>query len=155
MARHIDHQVEGKRIQQYDITKLCGTVKDVHTGFSRMQEMSLPSELGVGGSDVCEVSVCSDGLLPPTVSLSDLSSLDRHWLQGLEYSGWMALACSCLVLAKEVAHTLCVKKKCAMLLGMCVCVCGGGCIRGCGVRMWCLYMWCSGRMGCGAGQMCN
>ena len=46
MARHIDHQVEGKRIQQFDITKLCGTVKDIHTGFSRMQEMSLPSEYG-------------------------------------------------------------------------------------------------------------
>ena len=150
MARHIDHQVEGKRIQQYNITKLCGTVKDIHTGFSRMQEMSLPSECGVwmGGSDAHEVSVCSDGLVLPIVSLSDLSSLDRHWLQGLEYSGWMALACSCLVLAKEVAHTLCVKKKCAMLLGMCVCVGwgGGGMYKG----VWCLYMWCSGRMGCGA-----
>lgn len=92
MARHIDHQVESKKMQKYDIVKKCGTVKDVHTGFSKLQELCMPS------------------------SPAELSSLDRKWLAGLDASGWPGLVRNCLLLAKDVAHSLCVKRRCAMLL---------------------------------------
>ena len=51
------------------------------------------------------------------VTLSDLSSLDRHWLPGLESSGWLARVRSCLLVAKEVTSTIFLKRRCAMLLG--------------------------------------
>ena len=44
MARHVDTEVESKPIQQFNVTKLCGTVKEIHHGFSRMQDLSMPSE---------------------------------------------------------------------------------------------------------------
>ena len=44
MARHVDTEVESKPVQQYNLTKLCGTVKEIHHGFSRIQDLSMPSE---------------------------------------------------------------------------------------------------------------
>ena len=49
MARHVDTEVESKPIQQFNVTKLCGTVKEIHHGFSRMQDLSMPSEREEGG----------------------------------------------------------------------------------------------------------
>ena len=67
------------------------------------------------------------------VTLSDLSSLDRHWLPGLESSGWLARVRSCLLVAKEVTSTIFLKRRCAMLLGGWRGVVGG--VERCGVRV--------------------
>ena len=65
MARHVDTEVESKPVQQYNLTKLCGTVKEIHHGFSRIQDLSMPSKRekeggreggrksGEEGSDIC------------------------------------------------------------------------------------------------------
>ena len=70
------------------------------------------------------------------VTLSDLLSLDRHWLPGLESSGWLARVRSCLLVAKEVTSTIFLKRRCAMLLGRWR---GGG------------EVWCEGGGGVGEG----
>ena len=42
MARNIDHQVENKRTATLDVTKSCGTIWDLRTAFSHMQDFCLP-----------------------------------------------------------------------------------------------------------------
>ena len=42
MARNIDHQVENKRTATLDVTRSCGTIWDLRTAFSHMQDFCLP-----------------------------------------------------------------------------------------------------------------
>ena len=44
MARHKQYQVDNKRVYQYNLTRRCGTVRNLSVGFSRLQELCSPGE---------------------------------------------------------------------------------------------------------------
>lgn len=50
-------------------------------------------------------------------STADLVSMDKHWYGSVESSEWLRIVQSCLVVATEVTHLLCIKHTAVMLLG--------------------------------------
>ena len=51
-------------------------------------------------------------------STGELVSHDKHWLSGLEASGWLGTVRSCLLASKEIANLVCIKQRCVMILGV-------------------------------------
>ena len=45
MARHKDYRVEKKRVNQYNLTAKCGSVKDLFAAFLQMMELAMPSKM--------------------------------------------------------------------------------------------------------------
>ena len=119
MARHINYQVENKRTESCDVTRRCGTVLDIRTAFYLMQELCMPGRLPSNCLHLRKYmySALFPAYLTPSDTFQDLSSLDRKWLTGLDGAGWPAIVRSCLLLAKEVAQTICIHRTPVFLHG--------------------------------------
>lgn len=44
MARHKDFLVEKKRVNKYNLSVKCGSIKDVSAAFAQMMEITMPSK---------------------------------------------------------------------------------------------------------------
>ena len=54
MARHKDFQVDKKRVNQVNLSKKCGTIKDVFTAFAQMMELTIPRKISHATLYICE-----------------------------------------------------------------------------------------------------
>ncbi len=112
MARHTDNQVENKGVKIVNILERCCSVKALNSSFRKIRDLCGP------GKGFCRSTATYNVIFyVATVTLYDFVSSDKHWYGGVEGSGWLGIARSCLVTAKDVTRMLCIKRHSVMLLG--------------------------------------